>query len=543
MRIAARFIAETAIRDALEKPAPALIYGAGAAGVALLREIRQNQALAYNVIGFIDDDARKKNVSLLGVPVLGSGGQLAEIAPRLRVKTVLIAMPSADGESMTRVLEACREANVAFKTVPGLAEILRSRIPIRDVAVEDLLGRSPVQLDESLLRAKIGAEVILVTGAAGSIGSELCRQIARFGPKAIVGFDIAETALFHLEREMKERFPRLSFLPEIGSIRDRGRLDEVFRRHRPSAVFHSAAYKHVPLMETHVFEAVLNNVFGTQNVALAAQAHEARDFVLISSDKAVRPTNLMGVTKRLAELLVRSLVTVAGPTAFRSVRFGNVLGSNGSVVPLFSSQIAAGGPVTVTHPDMERYFMTIPEAAQLVLQASTMGRSGEIFVLDMGRPIRIVDLARKMILLCGLRPDLDVQIEFTGIRPGEKLSEELSLHDESTSPTPHDKIRIFAGPSLRLGEMEKALGELRRLCAARDLAGLILFLKELVPDYNPSHHLLRRMVPHSNDRYVNSFTRLAEHLVAVAQFESSSHLAALIGRPEVEAEAEETQSI
>jgi FlaA1/EpsC-like NDP-sugar epimerase len=360
------------------------------------------------------------------------------------------------------------------------------------VAVEDLLGRRPVELEESALRRKLQHQSVLITGAAGSIGSELCRQIARFQPRAIVGFEIAETALFHLAGEMRSAFPDVPFHPEIGSIQNPRRLAEVLQIHAPSILYHAAAYKHVPMMEDNIFEAVENNVLGTWNVAFAAARQGVSDFVMISSDKAVRPTSVMGLTKRVAELLIQGLQN--GGTRYVSVRFGNVLGSNGSVIPLFKTQIARGGPVTVTHPEMRRYFMTIPEACQLVLQASTMGSGGETFVLDMGQPVRVLDLARNLILLSGLRPDRDIRIELTGIRPGEKLYEEINTFEEQTLPTCHEKIKIFAGSGLPPGGMLRHLEALRGCCEDRDSRRLILHCKDLVPDYNPSAHILRRLL-------------------------------------------------
>jgi FlaA1/EpsC-like NDP-sugar epimerase len=334
--------------------------------------------------------------------------------------------------------------------------------------------------------------VILVTGAAGSIGSELCRQIARFSPSVLVGYDAAETPLFFLEREMKASFPGLNFQPRIGSIQNRQRLDAVFADFRPAMVFHAAAYKHVPMMECNPFEAVENNVFGTLTLAQTCADVHVKDFVMISSDKAVCPTSIMGATKRLAELVVRSMPNER--TKFVSVRFGNVLGSNGSVIPIFKSQIAAGGPVTVTDPNMKRYFMTIPEASQLVLQASTLGTGGEIFVLDMGEPVKISDLARNLILLSGLRPGADIDIKYTGPRPGEKLFEELHLDNEETLPTVHEKISVFAGKTHEHREIDGLITRLEEACRARDLGRLILTLKKFVPDYNPSAELLTRMV-------------------------------------------------
>jgi FlaA1/EpsC-like NDP-sugar epimerase len=493
VRLAARILFEASQFHASADKKRTFIYGTGAAGVSLLAEIRLNSSLPYHVVGFIDDDPKKAELVVHGVKVLGVGEKLAATVRKHRVEMVLISIPSASGGQMTRILRHCQEAGVSYKTVPGLGEIIKASNlskQIRDVSVEDLLGRNPARLDEKEISGRLEGKVILVTGAGGSIGSELCRQIASFRPKTIVGYEISENALFHLNLEMKEHFPGVLFHPEIGSIQRPERLAEVLDHHHPSILYHAAAYKHVPMMEAHMFEAMENNVFGTYLTALAAAEHGVEDFVMISTDKAVRPTSIMGVTKRLAELAVNSLQN--GGTRFACVRFGNVLGSNGSVIPLFKQQIAAGGPVTVTHPEMQRYFMTIPEASQLVLQASTMGRGGEIFALDMGEPVKITDLARNLILLSGLRPDEDIRIEFTGIRPGEKLYEELHTFEESTLPTRHEKVKIFAGPSLAYGEMTGPLETLRQICAVRDVTQLILQLKEIVPDYNPSSHLLQR---------------------------------------------------
>ncbi len=467
-----------------------LIYGAGKAGVTVLSEIRANPQLGYEVVGFLDDDPSKRNLRLHGIRVLGGSATLAEVARKSRVEEVLIALPNATGSELTLILEQCRAARVTAKRIPSLVELIDHKVlvaQIRDVRLEDLLGRAPVRLDPSQIRARLAGRVVLVTGAGGSIGSELCRQIARYSPRALVGFDNAETALYQIDQEMREQFPEVPFYPEIGSIQNRRRLDEVFRDHRPAAVYHAAAYKHVPMMEAHLFEAVENNVFGTRNVVRAAIASGVDEFVLVSSDKAVRPTNVMGATKRVAELICTS----AG-AQFCAVRFGNVLGSNGSVIPLFKRQIAAGGPVTVTHPEIRRFFMTIPEAAELVLQAAAMGNGGEIFVLDMGEPVRIQDLARKLILLSGLKPDDDIRIEFTGIRPGEKLYEEVSSIEEDTVPTRHSKIRIFTGLNASHESTSRCLEELRRATEARDAAEVVLALKELAPDYNPSGFLLKK---------------------------------------------------
>jgi len=473
----------------------AFIYGAGDAGITLFREIRNNPRLAYRVCGFLDDDIRKKGIAIAGVRVFGGGDQIQPLVNEHDIELVLIAIPSATGPEMSRILGFCHAAGVECQTIPGLGEIIEGRGlagQIREVAVEDLLGRTPVHLQENSIRGTHEGRIVLVTGAAGSIGSELCRQIARFCPAGIVGFEIAESPLFEIDREMRQLFPEVPFYPEIGSIQDRARLDEVFSQYRPAVVYHAAAYKHVPLMETHVFQAVENNVFGTYNVALAAAAHHVDDFVLISSDKAVRPTNVMGATKRVAELLLQTLQN--GGTQYVIVRFGNVLGSSGSVIPIFKKQIAAGGPVTVTHAEMRRFFMTIPEASQLVLQAAAIGKGGQICVLDMGQPVKIADLARDLILLSGLKPEEDIRIEFTGMRPGEKLCEELSTLLENTVPTDHNKIRIYAGNGMLHGDVESWLDSLHEICADRDLGRLVMELKETVLDYNPSTDLLKRVI-------------------------------------------------
>lgn len=496
VRVAVRLVAESTQNGRGTKPEKrTLIYGAGDAGITLLREIRNNPRLAYKVCGFLDDRHDKKGVLINSVPVLGGGELITSLAQKHKIEIILIAIPSATGVQMTRILELCHAADVECKTVPGLGEIIEGRGlvgQIREVAVEDLLGRTPVRLEESQIRDTIANKMVLVTGAAGSIGSELCRQIARFRPAGIVGFEIAESPLFDIDREMRKAFPDVPFFAEIGSVQNRLRLDEVLSQYRPTVVYHAAAYKHVPLMETHVFEAVENNVLGTYNLAESALDHGVEDFVMISSDKAVRPTNVMGATKRLAELLLLGLQN--GGTQFVTVRFGNVLGSNGSVIPIFKKQILAGGPVTVTHPDMRRFFMTIPEACQLVLQASAIGKGGQICVLDMGQPVKIADLARNLILLSGLKPDEDVKIEFTGMRPGEKLYEELSSLMEDTVPTDHEKIRIFVGNGIPDIDVHTWLDSLRRICKSRDMSRLVVAFKELVLDYNPSTHLLRRIL-------------------------------------------------
>jgi FlaA1/EpsC-like NDP-sugar epimerase len=513
LRLTARILQERPIAGWTERLAgrKTLIYGAGDAGIILLKEIRNNPKLLYRVIGFVDDEPEKQGLRVAGVPVLGEGEKVGSLVKEHAVKTILIAMPSATGAEMTRILGLCHGAGAECKTVPGLGEMIENHAlvgQIREVAVEDLLGRTPVRLEENQIRSTIANKVVMVTGAAGSIGSELCRQIARFNPAGIVGFDNAESPLFEIEQEMRRTFPGVPFHPEIGSIQNRARLDEVLCHHRPLVVYHAAAFKHVPLMEAHVFEAIENNVFGTYNVAEAAADHGVEDLVMISSDKAVRPTNVMGTTKRIAELLLLTLQN--GRTKFVAVRFGNVLGSNGSVIPIFKKQIAAGGPVTVTHPEMRRFFMTIPEACQLVLQAAAIGKGGQICVLDMGHPVKIVDLARNLILLSGLRPDEDIKIEFTGARPGEKMYEELSTLLEDTIPTVHEKIRIFVGNGMPDDDMLTWLETLREICDARDTGRLVLALKEMVPDYSPSTDLLKRVIRLLDEPRQTAFELLGE---------------------------------
>jgi FlaA1/EpsC-like NDP-sugar epimerase len=489
--LGARFAIEAQKRPAGDNVRDVLIYGAGQAGVTLLSELRRNGNLGCRVLGFVDDDPRLANLFVQGTRVLGRGQDLIHIVSRLRVTEVLVAMPSAGADEMLAILKACQRARVKCRTVPTLAEVVDGAgiaAQIRDVDVQDLLSRKPAELDHRLLREQISGRVVMVTGAAGSIGSELCRQLGRFQPAAIVAFEIAETPLFHLEREMRSSFPEVEFHGEIGSIQNYRSVCSVIARYRPRAIYHAAAYKHVPIMETSVCEAVSNNVLGTYTVARAAREHGVEEFVLISSDKAVRPTSVMGATKRLCEKVILDMPH--GRTRFVAVRFGNVLGSNGSVIPVFKQQIAGGGPVTVTHPEMKRYFMTIPEASQLVLQAAAMGRGGEIFLLDMGEQIKIVDIARKLILLSGLTPDVDVKIEFTGVRPGERLYEELSLDEETTVPTANRKIKIFAGVNSPAGEMAAQTERLNMLCEEGRAGDLIELIRNLVPEYQPSAAVL-----------------------------------------------------
>ncbi len=472
-----------------------LVYGAGAAGCTLLREVRGNPSLGYQVVGFLDDDRSKRGSKLLGVPVLANGRSAPLIVERFRrrgspIDEIVIAMPSASGRAMNEALSNCRSAGVPCKTIPGMGELLSGKVltsQIRDVSLEDLLGRDPIRLDETLIRTSLEGRSVMVTGGGGSIGSELCRQVAAFEPSRLVIFERAESDLFRIHLELASKFPKLEIVQQIGDIRELASVQQAIERYEVQSIFHAAAYKHVPMMEEHLLEAIRNNILGTNNVVQAACRAGVSDFLMISSDKAVNPTNIMGLTKRVAELIVSSLPTPAegATTKCVSVRFGNVLGSNGSVVPLFRQQIAAGGPVTVTHPEMRRYFMTIREAVQLVLQASTMGKGSEIFVLDMGEPVSIVSLARNMIRLSGHEPDVDIEIRFTGLRPGEKLFEELALEGEDHVPTYHQKIKIFRGSRNDAAAMDVWIAELERLAAEGAEAAIIAHLKSLVPEYTP----------------------------------------------------------
>lgn len=495
VRFSVRLYYESIARElSRENKKSILVYGAGVAGVQLVREIYADPALGCRVTGFLDDQRRKRRAVLAGVPVLGCGREAPEIVERSRrmgtpIQEIVIAMPSATGREMREALANCRAAGVPVKTIPSVGELLSGRVltrQIRDLSVLDLLGREPVQLDESLIRSSIQGRSVMVTGGGGSIGAELCRQIASFRPARLVIFERSENNLFHIHNELSAKFPAVRIVPRIGDIREYGRAEQVIRECAVDSIFHAAAYKHVPMMEDHVVEAVRNNIFGTHNMARAAYRNGVSQFVMISSDKAVNPANVMGLTKRVAELIVSSMPAPSerGGTRFVSVRFGNVLGSSGSVVPLFKEQIAAGGPVTVTHPEMRRYFMTIPEAVQLVLQASTMGKGSEIFVLDMGEPVRIVDLAQNMIRLSGHQSD--IEIRYTGLRPGEKLFEELVTKGENILPTYHEKIRIFSGPRGQRAAVECWVNCLETLVAGGSTREIMAHLAALVPEYQPA---------------------------------------------------------
>jgi FlaA1/EpsC-like NDP-sugar epimerase len=464
-----------------------VLIGAGQAGVIVAKEIAARPDLGIVPVGFLDDDALKMGTVVHGLPVLGMTDALPRIAARHRVEQAIIAMADAPGSAVRRIVRLCQDAGLQTKIIPGVYEIVGGRVNlsrIRSVAIEDLLRREPVQLEESAIAEFVRGRCVLVSGAGGSIGSELCRQVARLGPSRLVLLERAENALFEIHRELCGSHPDLEIVPRVGDVADAERVDSVLSGHPPEVLFHAAAHKHVPMMEYNPCEAVKNNVHGTRVLADAAAKHGVEVFVMISTDKAVNPTSVMGATKRVAEMYVQAL-SQRSRTRFVAVRFGNVLGSAGSVIPIFRDQIARGGPVTVTHPEMKRYFMTIPEACQLVMQSAVLGVGGEIFILDMGDPVRIVDLAEDLITLSGFKPGEEIELAFTGIRPGEKLIEELAMVDEHADKTRHP--RIFVG-RFRPNSWEltcRSVDELYALAKRGSDATLIAKLSQVVPEYGP----------------------------------------------------------
>lgn len=421
-----------------------VIVGAGSAGALVAKELAAHPEMGRTAVGFIDDNPAKRGGVLNSLPVLGARSELAEIIERYHVGEVIVAMPSAPGSVIREVMDSCKDLKVKIKTLPGVYELVDGKVSVkqlRDIQIEDLLGREPVDLDLDQIGAYLAGQTVLVTGAGGSIGSEIVRQITRFKPKSIILLGHGENSIFEIEQELKRRHPNQHTVAVIADIRDEHRIDRVFEEYKPDVVFHAAAHKHVPLMEANPEEALTNNVFGTRNVARSADKHGAKRFVMISTDKAVNPISVMGMSKRAAEMIVQSIGSTS-QTKFMAVRFGNVLGSRGSVVPMFRRQIAEGGPVTVTHPDMTRYFMTIPEAVQLVIQAGAMGKGGEVFALDMGEPIKITQLAEEIVRLSGMEPGKDIEIIYTGVRPGEKLFEEILTSEEVAASTKHRKIFV-----------------------------------------------------------------------------------------------------
>nr|UXE44922.1 UDP-N-acetyl-alpha-D-glucosamine C6 dehydratase [uncultured bacterium] len=469
---------------------PTLLVGAGRAGALVAREIVSRPDVGLNAVAFVDDDVAKIGTHINGVPVVGPTRDIPRIAEKLGAKQALISMASAPGADVRRVMKICEDAQLPVKIIPGLFEMINGSVSlnrIRDVAIEDLLRREPVELDIDGISKFLRGRAVLITGAGGSIGSELCRQVARFEPKVLVLVERTENNLFFIERELRETFPNLALVPCIADVCDAARMEQIFGTYHPHTVFHAAAYKHVPMMELNPAEAVKNNVFGTMTVADTADRFGVSEFVLISTDKAVNPVSVMGATKRAAEIYVQALSS-RSETRFVAVRFGNVLGSAGSVVPIFREQIKKGGPVTITHPDMRRYFMTIPEATQLVLQAADVGTTGEVLILDMGAPVRLVDLAHDMIQLSGLRPNDDIEVVFSGIRPGERLFEELSTEEEAATRSHHPRVFVAKIRSPSWEEVVSAVAQARAHMERGASDSVRLGLRALVPEYHPAVH-------------------------------------------------------
>ena len=463
-----------------------LVIGAGTAGALVVRELDRRLELEKKVVGLIDDDKQKLGTYIDGVRVLGNRHDIKKIVKEKDVEEIIIAIANLEKKILKELINECKDLKVKVKIMPGLNEIIDGKFSvesIRDVDVNDLLGRETVKLDYSGIADYLQEKIVLVTGGGGSIGSELCRQIVRFNPKQLIIFDIYENNAYEIQMELKRNYPELNLVTLIGSVRDKVRLEHIFNKYRPNVVFHAAAHKHVPLMEDSPCEAIKNNVMGTLNVAEVASKYKVERFVLISTDKAVNPTNVMGASKRLCEMIIQA-INKESNTDFVAVRFGNVLGSNGSVVPLFKKQIAKGGPVTLTHKEITRFFMTIPEAAQLVLQAGVYAKGGEIFVLDMGKPVKIYDLAENLIRLSGYTPNSDIKIEITGLRPGEKLYEELLMNNDNLTKTAHNKIFIDKPETISLNKIIKQIDDLLFVAKIGNKNMLKDKLKEIVPTYN-----------------------------------------------------------
>ena len=464
-----------------------IIVGAGDAGEKVLREIQEHASVNMEPVGFLDDDPDKRGKAIHGVPVLGTVDDIKKI--RTEFDEILIAVPSVRGEKLRRIVSLCEESGKRFRTLPGIWELIEGKVSIktiRKVHLEDLLDRKEVHLDEDEIRKYLKDKRILITGAGGSIGSELVRQVCRFHPQALALLEFSEENLFRMGMECKQRFGFIPTSEFLVDIKNQDVLRQVFHRFNPDVVFHAAAYKHVPLQELHPWEAVYNNILGTRNMVEISFEHRVDRFVLVSTDKAVRPTNVMGATKRVAEMFVECM-NGRDKTRFMAVRFGNVLWSSGSAIPLFQKQISRGVPVTVTHPEITRYFMSIPEAAQLILQTGAMGEGSEIFILDMGEPIRIVDLARDLIRLSGFEPERDIPIQFIGLRPGEKLYEELITEGEGIVATNHDKILVLKGNTRDRNALNTKIDELLAVTGTYDATAIKKKLKEIVPEYTPQH--------------------------------------------------------
>lgn len=482
------------IKDDEDEPKPLrlLIIGAGAMGEKILRLMRDSAGRKYQVVGFLDDHPVKIGKLIHGVEVLGKVSDIRFIVEKVQADEALISITTASAEEMRSIVNHCKKSGIPFKTLPGPDEMIDGNYSIgsiREVSYTDLLGRKDVRLEEHRIEKYIEGRVILVTGAGGSIGSELCRQICRFRPSRILLYERAESPLYEIDLELRTHYKGFDIVPLLADIQNITQLDRVFQEYSPDIVFHAAAYKHVPMLEHHAWKAVRNNILGTFNLSECATKYDVERFVFVSTDKAVRPTNVMGATKRIAEILIQNQETYKKcSTKFMIVRFGNVVGSAGSVLPLFKRQIEKGGPVTVTHPDVTRYFMTIPEASQLILQAGAMGEGGEIFILDMGDPIKIDHIARDLIRLSGFEPDKDIRIDYVGLRPGEKLYEELITEGEGIVETEHKKIMVLRGSHQNLQVLNGNIGKLAALAEAQDTTAIIERLKQIVPEYNPVRH-------------------------------------------------------
>ena len=467
-----------------------LIIGAGNCGEKIYRELRDNATFRYNILGYLDDDPNKKGKKIHGIPVLSRIADINIAVKKFHVNELIIAIPSANAQQMRQIVTYCKQTGVSFKTVPGIGELINGRVTIntiRPVAYRDLLGREIINLDEKKIGLYLKGKNVMITGAGGSIGSELCRQICRFHPKQLILYERAESALYEIDLEIRRNYREVDVRCLLADIRDRKQLTKAFESSKPQVVFHAAAYKHVPMLETQPWKAVINNIKGSRNMIDFAHQHNVERFVFVSTDKAVRPTNVMGASKRVAEILVQSQgACIQSNTRFITVRFGNVVGSVGSVVPLFKKQIEKGGPVTVTHPEVTRYFMTIPEACQLICQAGAMGHGSEIFILDMGTSIKIEDMARDLIRLSGFEPDVDIKIEYIGLRPGEKLHEELIIEGEGIIPTEHEKIMVLRGSTCNLASMNGKIDELIKLAEEQDGESIKKKLKMIVPEYTIS---------------------------------------------------------
>ncbi|MDP8253930.1 MAG: nucleoside-diphosphate sugar epimerase/dehydratase, partial [Candidatus Kaelpia aquatica] len=486
-RLSGRLLREKKGFSAKLRNKKVIIVGAGEAGILVLKECQRNLDMNFHVVGFIDDNVAKGNLQIQGVKVLGGRKMIPEVVDKYQIEEIIIAIPSAEGKVIRNVLEYCQIKGVKIKIVPGIYKILSGdlEIKLRDVQPEDLLGREVVDIDEDEIKSYVEGKTVLVTGAGGSIGSELSKQIARFFPQKLILWDHNENDIYFLERELQDDYPNLSLKTIVGDIQDISLLKYTFSKLRPEIIFHAAAFKHVPLMEKNVAAAFRNNVIGSRNLMYAAEHYNAERFVLISTDKAVNPTSVMGATKRIVEMVLQAKAK-SSRTKFMAVRFGNVLGSNGSVVPLFKKQIEEGGPITVTHPDAMRYFMSVHEAVRLVLQAGVIGKGGEIFILDMGEQIKIVDLARNLIALSGLKPEKDIAIKFTGLRPGEKLREE-TLHDaERDKVTKHNKIYITQPNNFDSQKLRSQIKELEELIKIRDERKIVKKIQEIVPSFTSS---------------------------------------------------------